>query len=57
MSHKDIDDTQNIYTSWLSTLCTLSHEYTRELDEFTPEELNHLNWLIEQEIESRNGQQ
>lgn len=43
--------TNNIYTSWLDTLTTLSNEYTKNLDELTIIELQHLKWLLEQQIE------
>lgn len=55
------DVTMNIYKSWMK--CASMGFYVRSnglmlrpLEDFSIEELNHLKWLIEQELESRNAQ-
>ena len=56
MPHKKLDDcTQNIYTSWLETVdCNgFRSQRIKKLSSFTIEELNHLKWLIGQEIAVR----
>lgn len=52
--------THNIYTSWFMTAGEKCHgdgmiTWLRDLDDFTLDELNHLKWLIEQEIEGRDA--
>ena len=47
--------TNNIYDSWLSTLATLSHEYTKGLDSLSKEEIHHLIWLLVEELNSREA--
>ena len=56
--------TQNIYTSWINTCSTLVGKDNlirvggyelKELSLFTLNELNHLKWLIDQEIGARDA--
>ena len=43
--------TNNIYDSWRCTLDTLGDPaFFKGLDELNAEELNHLKWLIEEQI-------
>ena len=52
------DVTQNIYNSWMSVIFNAEPGQLndiRQLHSFSVEELNHLKWLIEQEIEGRNA--
>ena len=46
--------TNNIYKSWLATI--KKDDGVVMLHEFSIEELSHLAWLIEQEMESRDEQ-
>jgi len=47
--------TENIYTSWLKTVdCNaFPSQRIKKLNSFTVEELNHLKWLIDQELQVR----
>lgn len=47
--------THDIYSSWYETVTCSYHNDVRELGEFSLEELNHLKWLIEQEIGVRSN--
>ena len=43
--------TQNIYTSWVETIDR--NNRIRRLDKFSQDELQHLLWLINEELNSR----
>lgn len=55
-----IDKTMNIYLSWMETLNNYQGEAARKalahikpLSSLTLEELNHIQWLISEELKSR----
>ena len=47
------DVTKNIYSYWLKTLTTLSHEYTKRLEDLTLDEIEHLIWVLQEELKTR----
>lgn len=56
----EIQKTNNIYKSWFETAAT-NKRYTghgevgilKELNHFSIEELQHLHWILEEEIKTR----
>lgn len=49
--------TNNIYTSWVETIDRNGYNSNRvrPLDKFSEDELNHLVWLITEELNSRKA--
>ncbi len=50
--------TQNIYHSWYETVLLLNKEYpstpiVKALDQFTTEDIKHLIWLLNEELNTR----
>ena len=52
-----MSETNNIYKSWIQSVDRNGHNThrLRSLDKFSIEELQHLKWLIEEEMRSREA--